>query len=372
MVDGPLGLACHWWNDAPRTWSGTPWNMRQALRTRTSIVDLGFVLPRWQQLAAKAAFTRRTHGRWVSPWKHSQTVDLLGARALTRATQQSGVGVVLEFQDLAILDVPFLILQDMSYDLLLERWGEAGVPHFPGLTRDVLLRRRDRQMSHYERSAALLPMSRWLAESMQRAGVPGSKITVVNPGATALESCRTPLPNRLEWSSRNRLLFVGRDFHTKAGDQVVKALAILRREHDPEMTLTVAGPERWPMGGPIPDGVHFLGAVSSSRVVRLYDEHDLFVMPSHFEGFGIVFAEALSRGLPCIGRDACAMPELIERGVTGDLINDDDPATLAAVVERVLRSETIRVECQSRANVTRSHYTWGRAADEVLQTVARL
>ena len=324
-MDGALGVACHWWDDAPRTWSGTPWHLSQALAARMDVVDLGFTLAGWQELVLKAAGTRRRHGRWVSQWRHSRAVDILGARTLQRAVRQSKVTVVLEFQDLAALDVPFMILQDMSYELLLDRWDDAGVPHFPGLSKDTIRRRRDRQVALYERAAMLLPMSYWLAASMSRDGIPASKIAVINPGATALDACTTPLPNRLEVESRNRLLFVGRDFHTKAGDQVVKSLAILRRDYDPRMTLTVAGPSRWPMAGQVPDGVDFLGAVPTRRVAQLYDEHDLLVLPSRFEGFGIVFAEALARGLPCVGRDVCAMPEIIDDGVTGALIRDEEP-----------------------------------------------
>ena len=83
------------------------------------------------------------------------------------------------------------------------------------------------------------------------------------------------------------------------------------RYRDGRLT-TVAGIEdkEWPLPGPVPDGVNLLGALSPGQVARLYDEHDLFVMPPRQESFGVVFTEALSRGLPCVARNAYAMPEI--------------------------------------------------------------
>ncbi|HLZ37944.1 MAG TPA: glycosyltransferase [Mycobacteriales bacterium] len=159
-------------------------------------------------------------------------------------------------------------------------------------------------------------------------------------------------------SPRRRLLFVGRDFHTKAGDVVVAAFRLLRAEFDPRMTLTVAGPAAWPLPGPVPDGVRFLGPVPVRRVADLLDDADLFVMPSRFEGFGIAFAEALARGLPCIARDDFAMPELVVPGHNGALVRDDDPVALAYAIADVLQDEHVYARCAGSAAAVSAHFTW--------------
>ena len=97
------------------------------------------------------------------------------------------------------------------------------------------------------------------------------------------------------------MLFLGRDFERKAGPLVVHAFVELRKAA-PECTLTVAGPDVWPIPGAVPEGVEFRGRLSPGEAAAALSDHDLFVMPSWFEPFGIVFAEALSAGLPCVAR----------------------------------------------------------------------
>ena len=170
---------------------------------------------------------------------------------------------------------------------------------------------------------------------------------------------------RKELASTMKLLFVGRDFDTKAGAQVVAAFQILRQRRGEAISLTVAGPPVWPMKR-LPAGVHFLGAVPPAEVRELYDSHDLFVMPSHFEGFGIVFAEALSRGLPCIGRRACAMPEIIDPWAGGLLIETTEPEELAEAIVATLGDDGLYERCASAAGGRSAYYTWDRAAQQVL------
>ena len=57
--------------------------------------------------------------------------------------------------------------------------------------------------------------------------------------------------------------------------------------------------------------VAVLGEVSSERLAALYDEADVFVLASRFEGYGMAYSEALSRGLPVIGTTAGAIPDTI-------------------------------------------------------------
>ena len=194
----------------------------------------------------------------------------------------------------------------------------------------------------------MIAMSQWFARQLvDNTGLPAAKVHVVHPGATAVsrgqgsggeDVVRRERPRR-------RLLFVGRDFQTKGGDLVVDAVARPappvgphRDAHRGRSAASGRCPER------CPQGVRFLGPVGVEAVAALMDSHDLLVMPSRLEGFGIVFVEALARGLPCIGRRDFAMPEIIEDGRTGRLLAEDDVD--ACGPGRARRSTTTR--CMTR------------------------
>jgi glycosyltransferase involved in cell wall biosynthesis len=152
---------------------------------------------------------------------------------------------------------------------------------------------------------------------------------------------------------------------------VVAALEALRRDHHRDTTLTVVGPDRWPLPGAVPDGVDFRGRRPAAEVAGLYDTHDVLVVPSRLEGFGKVFLEALARGLPCVGRDAFAMPELIRPGGNGALVRSEDPAELAAAVAGVLADDDVYATCAAEAPGLLARYTWDRAAAELTAAIQR-
>ena len=182
-----LGFACAWDPLPEPTWSYTPWLLRAALRTRADVVDLGLSYPDAVRLPLKAVHARRVDGQWVSMWKHSRLARGYATRTLHRAERATPCDVALEIQDLASLRTPYLVFQDLSYDVLLDEMEAQGtLVHFPSLTRSDALRLRDRQHRIYADAAGVLAMSRWFAEHLVRvSGVPADRVHVVHPGASA-------------------------------------------------------------------------------------------------------------------------------------------------------------------------------------------
>ncbi|MGO1972595.1 MAG: glycosyltransferase family 4 protein [Propionibacteriaceae bacterium] len=364
-----LGFACHWGTEPERTWSGTPWRLREALRAGAEVVDIGAAVPELLRRGLRLAGARPTPTGWRSQWHHGRTAGALLQRDIRRRVASERPDVVLEIGDLASLpEVPHLVLQDLSYALLRDRFG-ADIPHFHAVSRRRLEELERRQERICAEAAALLPLSQWLADAYRRDGVPASRLRVVHPGVNVPIPADRPVPLRRRGTSR-RLLMVGRDFERKGGVQVLHALALLRRDWDRPVELTIAGPREWPLRGVVPDGVTFLGPQSPERVAALLDEHDLFVMPSLFEAFGIVFAEALCRGLPCVGRDDCAMPEIIDHGTGGRLVRTEDPHELADTIAAALADDALYRDCARLAPERARHFNWSRAADDVLAVAA--
>ena len=87
--------------------------------------------------------------------------------------------------------------------------------------------------------------------------------------------------------------------------------------------------------------VSFSGVLSRRELDRRYAEADLFVLASRFEGYGMVLAEALARGLPILAARSGAVPETVPPGA-GVLVQPDDPAALAEALRVLLTDAGLR------------------------------
>ena len=83
--------------------------------------------------------------------------------------------------------------------------------------------------------------------------------------------------------------------------------------------------------------VEFLGAVSEERLQQLYQSCHLFVAPSLYESFGLIYLEAMNYAKPVIGCRAGGIPEVVEDGVTGVLVEPGSVGELATALIRLLQ-----------------------------------
>ena len=94
--------------------------------------------------------------------------------------------------------------------------------------------------------------------------------------------------------------------------------------------------------------VHFAGRIATERLADLYAAADVFVMPTRVgddgsvEGFGIVFLEAGSQGVPVVGPRLGGSEDAIVDGETGFLVDADDPADIARRLLELLRDPALR------------------------------
>jgi glycosyltransferase involved in cell wall biosynthesis len=351
--------------------------LREGLRKFSDTVDIGVEFPSATSATLKALHARYRHGQLTTPWCYSRVTDRLLARSLVRGlkkqSRDGAVDAVLLVEFLtSIMPIPFYVYADCSWDSLFASVSRPEMyADIMSLSPSGMMRRRDVQLAMYEQAAGIITMSQWFARSLvEQSRIPPEKIHVAYPGFSSGRTIQEPRPLRDRPVPRRKLLFVGQQntpytFYRKGGDLVVAALSILRREYDREITLTVAGLEEWPLPGAVPDGVSMLGILRPDQVAWLYDEHDLFVMPSRQETFGVVFLEALSRGLPCVARNAYAMPEIITPGISGALIDRDDPQALAKAIIEVLEDDQIYQSCASRAPKIAAYFSWERTARDV-------
>ena len=90
--------------------------------------------------------------------------------------------------------------------------------------------------------------------------------------------------------------------------------------------------------------IHFAGPLDRVRTAARYRDADIFTLPSWEEAFGNSFAEALASGLPVVGTNVGGIPELVEHGRNGVLVQPRDPETLAAAIRFLGERPELRAE----------------------------
>src|SRR6266545_3418461 len=91
----------------------------------------------------------------------------------------------------------------------------------------------------------------------------------------------------------------------------------------------------------IGDRVHWLG--HQARPERVMQAADLFVLTSVGEAFGLVLAEAMACGLPIVGSNSGAIPEIVEDGKTGFLVTPLSPEGFADAIDKLAHDASLRL-----------------------------
>jgi glycosyltransferase involved in cell wall biosynthesis len=114
------------------------------------------------------------------------------------------------------------------------------------------------------------------------------------------------------------------------------------------------------------DRVDLLGQVSDDRLQALYAHCDVLAVPSRYEGFGMVYLEAMAHGKPVIATTAGAAHEFVCDAKTGFLVPPGDARQLADRLDLMMRQPARRRRMGRRAyEVWRHHPTWSDTAEMI-------
>jgi glycosyltransferase involved in cell wall biosynthesis len=112
--------------------------------------------------------------------------------------------------------------------------------------------------------------------------------------------------------------------------------------------------------------VHFHGALDNETLKQKLIQAHALIVPSSYEGFGIVYLEGMAFGLPAIGTTAGAAGEIIEHQKTGYLIEPNDSSTLAAHISQLAADRNLLAELSLNA---RKRYlqqpSWNETAGKI-------
>lgn len=248
----------------------------------------------------------------------------------------------------------------------LIHWGRAG-PEDAAATARFYQRRHQRWMLQH--SAAVFVQSSAEAEFVRRQGVPAERIVrlgmAIDPqglqgGRAERFQARTGLRAPL-------ILHIATKALDKGSADVVEAMKRLWKQGCPAKLVLLGrsmsdfaryfAPQAEALRGRCFD----LGFVDEETKKDALAACALFAMPSKADSFGIVYLEAWFYGKPVIGARAGGVPDLIEHGRDGLLVEFGDVPALAAAIDHLLRNpdEAARLGECGRQKVL-AHHTWDR------------
>lgn len=149
-----------------------------------------------------------------------------------------------------------------------------------------------------------------------------------------------------------RLLFVGNVIPRKGLLPLIRSIEALRPGERRRLALTIAGRvdvnpgyrrrvERAIRRIEEECTVRLLGRVDDDALCRLYLSHDVLAVPSFYEGYGMVYAEAQRYGLAVIAGRGGAGPEVVADGTTGLLVDPKVPDTILRALRRLLEAPSL-------------------------------
>ncbi len=137
-----------------------------------------------------------------------------------------------------------------------------------------------------------------------------------------------------------KLIYAGRIDKNKNIPTTQKAMALLS-DRGINTTLTVVGKveDKKEYLKILKDKrTKYLPAMPKEKLIDEYKKADIFVMPSFTESFGLVYAEAMSQGLPVVYSEGQGFDNQFEEGSVGFHVSANDPKSVADGIEKVINS----------------------------------
>jgi len=177
-----------------------------------------------------------------------------------------------------------------------------------------------------------------------------------------------------------RILFLGNVIYRKGLHTLLRAVSDQRLAVSVDVVGGVTSEpryvyemERYILTHGLSAVVKFHGALDNGPLIEMYKQAHVMVVPSSYEGFGIVYLEGMGFGLPAIGTTAGAASEIIAHGEDGYLIEPDDAETLADHLNELAANRDLLVELSLNA-VKRYHRQpkWNETAKSIREFLYRM
>jgi glycosyltransferase involved in cell wall biosynthesis len=222
------------------------------------------------------------------------------------------------------------------------------------------------ERSVYQKSLLNFTMSAHVSRSLvEQYGCLPTRVECVYAGANVERPDAGNLG--LERFAQKNILFVGIDWHRKGGAVLLEAFREVRRTH-PTAQLTIVGcAPKVSMAG-----CRVVGRVKPGEVAKFYQTASLFCLPTIAEPFGIVLLEAFAHGLPIVTTNIGAIPDFVEQGRSGYMVECNDAAQLVNRLNELLGDPFKCAAFGARGQaLVDDRYTWRATAESLAAHIKR-
>jgi D-inositol-3-phosphate glycosyltransferase len=240
-------------------------------------------------------------------------------------------------------------------------------------------------LARVDRVIAATPAEQAQLEWLYKADI--RKIYVVPPGVDVGHFYPIPVDEARQFiglaPDARMILFVGRIEPLKGLDTLIKAIACLRVKDlaepvhlaviggDPdaapeEMSVEMARIQRMCDELTVGKMVAFLGKRSQDTLPYYYSAAEVVVMPSHYESFGLVALEAMACGTPVIASQVGGLAFLVQDGITGYHVPDEDDKALCEKLTALLGNAALRQTLGQNAADHAQNYAWEKIAAQIV------
>jgi len=206
-------------------------------------------------------------------------------------------------------------------------------------------------------------------DAMRFWGLSADRVVVIHHGPFI-----TPKPPRHDFGS-NKILIVSDISPRKNHLRLIKAFELVQEQSQNPLELVIAGYMRTA----IPEletilqnlqmrnqdsKITFAGYLPDADILALYEQADVFVYPSLYEGFGLPVLEAMACGCPVIASNVSSLPEVV--GDAALLVDPYDVGALAYAMLTVLEDDDLKREMSRKGVAQARKFSWEKAGEELL------
>lgn len=225
----------------------------------------------------------------------------------------------------------------------------------------------------------------------EKYGIKKRKFIVLNPGISSDWLKDYTKQKIVDYSleeltkGRKVILSIGRLIERKGFDKAIEAINKVKEEI-PNLIYIIGGRGEYEnklnemvRKKKLENYVHLVGYLTDKQKAALYNKADLFIMPNYmldngdYEGFGIVFLEAASYGIPCIAGNIGGSVDAVKHMETGIIVNSNNINEISGAIMKLLKNERLSkmLGAKGKCRVI-SNYRWELLVEKFYEELKKL